>query len=717
MDSKHSSKQYYRLQDFDHIIDVDPPQTTKRRTFSTISLPRRPKGWRTAVTTCAATASVVFLINFVSLIWAVAANGRPQQGRQVLYKGDCTRVRKLNVGVHLLINTLSTILLSSSNYCMQCLCAPTRQEVDVAHSQKRWLDIGIHSVRNLKSINRRRVVLWVLLGASSLPLHLFYNSAVFSSISAYVAPIAAVNEAYLGNATLKPLDATRSTISMGNFTDIAAALANDTLANLTTLSNSDCITAYAQTYVTSRGTVFLIVDDSANASLANTPAFFGNEYYGSFSDDYCVSDPYQWICQTQWGACLTSYDISPEEVEKLRCSNHIADMRANASNWRPMGIQYPVKHCLSIEMPEQCRLQFSIHIGVIVVLLNLVKAVLMLLVAFWLREAPLLTIGDAIASFLRQPDPATKNFGLVSKNDIQAAFETQGIQNSAPPRCYMGERRRLAAAPSKKRWAVMIMVLLTPIFIVASLYVMAVIYLAGNGFLTTIPALSSFGIGAISPVLILSGLGIPQEGTSGLIGNVLLANCPQVVLSIVYFMYNGMFTTMLAAFEYNKYSFERRGLRVSDQPVGAQRSTYFLQLPHKIAVPMMGLSGLLHWLVSQSIFLVAIDQISTVTDYDTTSTLSCGYSPIAMFAVLVLGPVMLLVLIGTGLIRLKKGAPLAGSYSAAISAACHPMKGDYGEDRVEKKIQWGVEGFDDNVGHASFSSDEVYPPIEGAYYR
>lgn len=78
----------------------------------------------------------------------------------------------MNSYLHFAINLLSTILLSSSNYCMQCLSAPTRKEVNTAHAKGVWLDIGIPSMRNLRYIDRRRVILWGLLGLSSLPLHL-----------------------------------------------------------------------------------------------------------------------------------------------------------------------------------------------------------------------------------------------------------------------------------------------------------------------------------------------------------------------------------------------------------------------------------------------------------------------------------------------------------------------------------------------------------------
>lgn len=86
---------------------------------------------------------------------------------------------------------------------MQCLSAPTREEVDEAHAKGKWLDIGVSSVRNLTSIPKSRLGMWVGLGLTSLPLHLMwvdlqkeylwkrkcvieasrrYNSAVFTTV-------------------------------------------------------------------------------------------------------------------------------------------------------------------------------------------------------------------------------------------------------------------------------------------------------------------------------------------------------------------------------------------------------------------------------------------------------------------------------------------------------------------------------------------------------
>ena len=139
---------------------------------------RRPKyttGWRFGVAACCCSAVAVFVTNLTIFLWAESKNGFAgfnDDGKHTLYHGSCETTRKLNIGVHLLINVLSTILLSASNYCMQCMSAPTRQEVDRAHAEKKWLDIGVQSLRNLRKIDRKRAMLYLLLGFSSLPLHL-----------------------------------------------------------------------------------------------------------------------------------------------------------------------------------------------------------------------------------------------------------------------------------------------------------------------------------------------------------------------------------------------------------------------------------------------------------------------------------------------------------------------------------------------------------------
>jgi hypothetical protein len=137
---------------------------------------KRLIGWRFGVISCAAWTTVVLLVNISLLTVSLFKYGPNKDsryaGRRLIFEGDCQKARNLSVGLHLLINTLSTVLLSSSNYCMQCLSAPTRKEIDKAHSKSEWLDVGIVSIRNLRRISWKRAVLWGLILLSSLPIHL-----------------------------------------------------------------------------------------------------------------------------------------------------------------------------------------------------------------------------------------------------------------------------------------------------------------------------------------------------------------------------------------------------------------------------------------------------------------------------------------------------------------------------------------------------------------
>lgn len=47
-----------------------------------------------------------------------------------------------------MINVLSNIRLEASNLALQLVVALIRKEVDLAHSKRKWLDIGVKSYGN-----------------------------------------------------------------------------------------------------------------------------------------------------------------------------------------------------------------------------------------------------------------------------------------------------------------------------------------------------------------------------------------------------------------------------------------------------------------------------------------------------------------------------------------------------------------------------------------
>jgi len=88
-----------------------------------------------------------------------------------IFHGSCQKASEISSALHVLINVLSTLLLSASNLSIQILAAPLREEVDSAHRKNRWMDIGIPSLRDLKYVAAPRRIFWWALALSSIPLH------------------------------------------------------------------------------------------------------------------------------------------------------------------------------------------------------------------------------------------------------------------------------------------------------------------------------------------------------------------------------------------------------------------------------------------------------------------------------------------------------------------------------------------------------------------
>lgn len=132
---------------------------------------RMPTGWHFGVWMATFEAGVVLLINLTILLFCAVKTGG-SISVATIFEGDCNTVDYATLVIHLVINVLSTLLLSASNYVMQSLSAPTRTEVDRAHEKGFWLDIGLQSMHNLKHTSNWKRLLWTLLSVSSIPLHL-----------------------------------------------------------------------------------------------------------------------------------------------------------------------------------------------------------------------------------------------------------------------------------------------------------------------------------------------------------------------------------------------------------------------------------------------------------------------------------------------------------------------------------------------------------------
>ncbi|KXX81510.1 hypothetical protein MMYC01_202482 [Madurella mycetomatis] len=659
----------------------------------------QPRWQKAALCFCAASFAS-FVANLTFTIWAVT---RPwsnvQDGVGILSdQYSCSTAKNINTGIHVVINAISTVLLAGSNYCMQFLSAPTRKQIDKAHQESRWVDIGVPSFRNLLSvISWGNAIIWALLSLSSVPLHLFYNSAVFTSISCNRYVVFTVNEAFMtieNRTSLPPYLQTSSMKAM-----YQAALEG----RLERLERDACFEAYASNYQSVRGDLLLVhtgTDLPATNSHSSRQSGIGLELTTTGCD---IFQAYGWMCNgLKFGHPQTS------------CPDEIPGLRDDLEHWTPFG--YPVKECYSLPTAERCKLLFSPTLCWLVTILNLLKALLMLVAALRFDTEPLLTVGDAVASFMRFPDESTRGLCLTSKNDI-----TESVGNWRGSCRLLSEFKRVRkfGIASVGRWVICVLLFSCALCTCLGLLVYGLQVMQGARDLSTVMGL---GLGTLSNKTLIEDQ-FQGSGWTLLLSNVVLANCPQAVMSLLYFTYNGLFTNIALGTEWDSYASKRKGLRVSTSRLsGAQRSTYFLQLPYRYSIPLLTFSGLLHWLISQSIFLVFIevyqnpvDESLENRDTEMTHTM-CGWSPPGLISVIIIGGFMIIFLVATGCQRLSSETmPVAGSCSAAISAACHQVS--YDEHAWKEPLQWGAVHFEgDEMGHCSFSNSEVEPLREGVVY-
>ncbi|KAF6827446.1 hypothetical protein CMUS01_08998 [Colletotrichum musicola] len=626
--------------------------------------------WRRSVLAFAAAAFLAFLLNLSFILWATA-NTTIRDGIGTISDRSCASIKAWNTSIHAVINLISTTLFSGSNYCMQCLMAPTRSDIDTAHAEKRWLDVGVPSVRNLRRMPMRRKLLWLLLSVSSFPLHLLFNSVIFSLTSTNSYLVYPVNMGFLENTNatsyvLKNNKATSDGDEQYSLTPelevMHAAFRNGELESLTV---ADCIKAYETPFQSSRGNL-LLVWPTPNLTV----------HLGS------------------GGKFYTSDEVLPGTLHDWKVDNKT------------------MQGCQSQRTDEHCKLLFSSLLCWIITFVNLLKGCLMLLVAFASGERPLLTVGDAVASFLEDADEHTRGMSLKSK-------EVFGIKNwNTAPREFEDRPSRKLAWASLSTGAVCVLLLGLAIYGCIGLLQYGSTSLQGV-------SIWELGLGALrgSTILETSFMG---QGTSNLLPNVVLANTPQVIASVTYYLYNSLFTSISISTEWDRFSSEPKGLRVSSRPRQDQKETYFLQLPYRYSLPLAAFSACVHWLISQSLFLVSLELWTTTTSPKLSTVangeglISCGWSPIGVLCVSAAIILLFTFLLVVGIRRLRFGVmPVAGSCSAAISAACHPGVADNTDeaDVWTKPVRWGVVSAADAVpGHCSFSSRPVKDPVVGRMY-
>lgn len=439
--------------------------------------------------------------------------------------------------------------------------------------------------------------------------------------------------------------------------------------------------------------------------------------------------------------------ISPDlKRENYVLSVHTGDIMSDGIIVKVGYDYYNVTECLSKSVPPTCQLGCSLPLGLVVLGCIGLKFLCLLIVALERRGEIFLTVGDAIASFLRRPDPYSANNCLMARTNKGQPKMTFAFNDYAWISTFSRARPfRLGQLPSpqpkricKDRlyWHAAL-----PKRLFGSLLFLNFFAFAGG---LTLLIMGSLGFIGGGTKVNTDGMSSVQKTITswynsqfhylrygGFIATVLLVNTPQAIISLMYAVYNNTLTRMLLASEYNDYGHERKSLRVSF-PVGEQRSTYYLSIPYRYSVPFIMISTLSHWLASEAMSYVKITprdvmgnlQVARSVEGLGTSSLGLGLMAIPW--------VVVAIAILTLMYRKFKSAsmPIAMNCSAAISAACHPPADD--TEAAEKKVKWGQADTDiadlhtfqgpgipqivTRCRHCTFTSKEVVEPSTDVMY-
>ncbi|KAI1383081.1 uncharacterized protein F4822DRAFT_422100 [Hypoxylon trugodes] len=783
----------------------------------------RTPGWRrTGIFSIISTLScgIVLLVWFVR---AIQQEGSSVYSTTTIFEGNCVKAKRFGLLIHAFLIIVSSLILASFRFFMQILSSPSRAEIDRAHSELRSLEIGVSSIKNLRYVSWIKTVAWVVLLASSIPIHLFFNSSIFETIfqgSDWRLTIASSSfssqevsffppGASLMNAGIPSTGWDSSTHNhaecskMSGFGEHVALTEywdRSSLVNLkitktanesklwNNMTSQECLEEYASCKPRNKyRDVVIVVDTGTNRSG-------GWMLSGVFSDPYNELES-TWEHHIPWDSlnslwystqCATTLTTSPvfRDAKTSICTNTcgwvlglgtaypLTNMSSTSGSvWTPplpacdvpnkerLGYNdkfntLSVRYCLAEPSPANiCRVELSNVLLLATIVCVFSKVFICTLIIYYLLSESLVTLGDALGSFILNPDPITLGFGTLSISDslqLQSGAHrklqsdgTMGPSERTQPRRWRNHKtNKIISAIPKSAWsstfAPIILCLCVGLYYAIQVDVMR-----------RLDGRNSIGESGV-PFFVGSFVNI-----NGYLPTLLVANLPQFILSYCFFSYNSFFTRLVAEKEFNSYSLTPyKPLRVS-YPTGEQVSTYWLQLPCKYSIPLLITSTVLHWLASNSTFLfVSYGGYLFNPYYDSGVALNgaeavLGFYPLAILIFFSMSVIVVFIPILFGIRRIPGDMVIGACDSLVLSAACHlhvpPTTSDdnSGDEDTEmgrshdrefllelsrSKLRWGVMSLPPELAemvhnkqdlfHLTFTNEDGYlsGPMSGEFH-
>ena len=176
--------------------------------------------------------------------------------------------------------------------------------------------------------------------------------------------------------------------------------------SLRTMSAHECVQNFAQLIVTNYSSVVLVTTTSRpEHEILNADRQTLTLPPGSSSGSMI------WICSA------TNGDCNSVENQQQNVTWSVPTPSGDAPN-SPPGYSI-VDRCLAKEDLERCSVLFSRPLMIAVIICNVGKIACFVITLALLNFQPLITVGDAVASYLSRPDPNTTGLGPISCVDVR----------------------------------------------------------------------------------------------------------------------------------------------------------------------------------------------------------------------------------------------------------------------------------------------------------
>lgn len=735
-------------------------------------------GWRSGVALHALLALLIFAVGLICLAVALTSARRYGGGMDLAVvasfassdsdaasgAGSCAVARRVAWPLRALAALFATALLAGAQYVFQVLSSPTRAELDAAHVAHRWLDIGVPSLRNILFLLRYRKsaaggggggarfrsLLALVATAVALVSAVLYGSLVNVTIAGPLAVAPSYDVLLVSPAFLQGLPfSNASANNAGGLSRIEILQLQQMAANtrqpLTNLTARACLRTQSR-----RGRLQDKIDlfdiDGTVASSGDTadPRRFS-----------AVLIVLKESAVRALGATNSSVvQTAPSGSELLASGDGIAGNSRTAAAFqlgqdndedgRPTLVvdEASVEACLVQESralgarvkraagdTSTCDVTVNTTFLGAVLGLNLVSvfclvAVLLRTSHRHFRHAPLITLGDAVSSFLREPDVTTRGACLLSKADvhnglwramagnrlsIQSAQSAERHENVMQP-MFLDRAHDSSAStrPDVYRWfrSVSLARWIAGAFVWV---VLAALTAAGLAVTTSTSSSRSLGVfGEITPLSdALDGSFWTTGGIVPLSSAALLANLPHLGFALLYLMADAHVAAYFLSHESSLYladhgigdqSHGRKPLRVSHRPRGYQTTSLHLTVPPVWQAVLLALLAALLFVLREGIVVTNVLSIGpSAAALSAPQLVLVGFSGVGLLVLFVLLVAAAVVVLGLGLRRTPPpddgvfllptpGSPShpsppgrnplvlpGGSCSAVLSARCHPL--------------------------------------------